>query len=164
MNGAASLPRRRAGFTLLELVVVLMVTGLVFLLAGALQSSYGRRSAELLDRARAARDLQPAVEAVREDAGGAVAFQRWSPSAVRILRDGAPLAAIGQPLQGGDAGVQYELVGDALVRSDLEFGGSWVAATGLTAFDVVETGVQVELRLAAGSGDEAKEVFLRWVK
>lgn len=156
--------RRRAGFTLLELVVVLMVTGLVFLLAGALQSSYARRSADLLDRARALRELQLAVEAVRQDAGGAVAFQRWSPSAVRILRDGPPLAAAGLVLQGGDAGVQYELVGDDLVRTDLEFGGSWVAAGGLTAFEVTETGNQVELRLAAGSGSEAKEVFLRWVK
>ena len=157
-------PRGRAGFTLLELVVVLTVTGLVFLLAGALQSSYARRSTDLLERAQAVRELQLAVEAIRQDAGGALAMQRWSPAAVRILRDGPPLAATGQPLQGGDAGVQYELIGDDLVRTDLEFGGEWVAASGLTAFEVAETGTQVELRLAAGSGDEAKEVFLRWVK
>jgi len=156
--------RSRTGFTLLELVVVLMVTALVFLLAGALQSSYAKRSTELLVRARAVRELQLAVESLRQDAGGAIAMQRWSPSAVRVLRDSPPLAAAGLVVQGVDAGVEYELVGDDLVRTDLEFGGSWVAASGLTAFDVTETGAQVELRLAAGSGNEAKEVFLRWVK
>ena len=159
-----ALRRNRRGFTLLELVIVLMVSTLVFLLAGALQSSYGKRSTDLLVRAETVRELQLAVEAMRQDAGAATDLRRWSPTALHILREAAPLAAVGLVIQGADAGVEYELVGADLIRTDLEFGGSFVTATGLTDFEVTDTGAQVVVRLAAGNGTEAKEVFLRWVR
>ncbi len=156
--------RRHAesGFTLLELTVVLLVSTMVLLLAGTLQSSYGRRSADLLERAEVVRELQLAIDSLRGDFGAAELAVRSSPSSVIIHRESAALATAGLSVNGPDAGVRYELVGAHLLRTDLKFGGEFVVAQRLKNFVVERQGPEVRMILTAGTGTEEKVVTLRW--
>lgn len=152
----------RRGFTLLELTIVLLVSAMVFLLAGALQSSYGHRSADLRERAGVVRELEIAIDALRADVGIAAMLSRTAADRLVIERRADALRALGLVPAGQDDGVEYSLQGTALVRTDREFGGNYVVATGLEAFAVARQGNEVVLTLAAGSGGERKEVTLRW--
>lgn len=163
-HGAPRVGRRdgRGGFTLLELTIVLLVSALVFLLAGALQSSYGHRSTELRSRADAVRELELAIDSLRADVGIAAMLNVLPGDELVIERRWDALNASGPPPQGQDNGLLYELVGADLTRTDREYGGDYVVATGLETFTVVRQGNDVVITLAAGRDDERKEVTLRW--
>jgi len=150
------------GFTLLELTIVLLVSTMVMLLAGALQSSYGHRSADLLERAEVVRELQLAIDSLRGDCGAATVVIRQQADSVVIRREPAALAAAGLQLTGLDAGVRYRLAGEDLIRRDLEFGGEYVVAQRLENFLVQRQGTEVRMILTAGTGAEQKVVTLRW--
>lgn len=157
-----SIRRTGNGFTLLELTIVLLVSTMVMLLAGALQSSYGRRSSDLLERAEVVRELQLAIDSLRGDCGAATEVLRSGANTVVISRESAALATAGLQLSGLDAGVRYELSGEHLIRTDLEFGGEYIVAQRLANFVVERQGQEVRMILTAGTGAEEKVVTLRW--
>ena len=152
--------RPRAGFTLLELTIVLLVSSMVFLIGAGLQSHYSRTTQDLRDASSTIRELRLGIEWLRKDAGGAVDFQRLGRSRVRIFRSDEAMRFIGGVAP--DSGVEYRLVDDRLFRRDLEVGGNFVVAEGLETFEVRAAGTEVRLQLGAGEGAHAQALELRW--
>ena len=153
-------PRPCAGFTLLEMTIVVLVSMMVFLLGASLHAHYSRRSADLIERAETLRELRLAVEWLRQDVGGADNIRRLNSARLRISRSPETLARVGGTAP--DAGIDYLLTGEHLERIDRELGGNFVVATGLTAFEVTERGQDIEILLRAGTGTEEQEIVVLW--
>jgi type II secretory pathway pseudopilin PulG len=154
---------RRAGFTVMELVIV---SGLLALLAVLLSEAwvgFGRPAVDAAATGRLAQEANLAAEALARDFGGGLPGPAGRPgtkaqgrlvgrmqpgnSQLWLCYDGGPapngMADWGSP----DAVVTYQLQADLLVRSDSSSGASIVVARHLSGLALADLGGRVQVQL-----------------
>jgi prepilin-type N-terminal cleavage/methylation domain-containing protein len=156
--------RARAGFTLVELLVSVVVASIVLTLAMLGWRPMARATLGLRDRARDGAELRLAVECLLADLGGAdTALPTSEPAELHIVREQAVAELAGAWSGGGDAGILYALEGGLLSRQDAALGTAVVVAGGLTGFAVERVaGTETHVTLSAGEGLGAYAVELVW--
>jgi len=159
--------RRRAGFTLLETMLVSGLMAFLVLLASQAWSGFGRPTADVAARCRVAQEARLAVTALAGDLGGGLAgpaartgtkaqlqwVGRMQPSGSQLWLcfDGGPspngLADWGPP----DTVIVYEVQGDQLVRWDQGAGTGFTVANHVQALGFQDLGggkLQIQLTFA----------------
>ncbi len=158
------LPTRRAGFTLLELMVVVVLLSFLAVLLARLWRGVGRPTAELAARGRLSAEANLAVTALARDLGGSLAGPGGS------LGDRGQGRFVGRMLPGNgqlwlcfdggelpngvpdwaapDTVIVYQVQNGCLLRTDQSAGTTFTVARHVTAMDLTDLGTSVQVRLS----------------
>jgi prepilin-type N-terminal cleavage/methylation domain-containing protein len=155
---------RQSGFTIVELMISLTVSSVLIMLAVKVQGAQQHSIVALRTRAYAVAELRMAVEWLRHDmaAGDIVS---WQDPWLKIEREGPLSSQYGAWTGSWDFGVSYRLDVRNLLRIDWKTAEAHAVATGITTFQVSESGGEVTIRLGVGDDDEmnGRTVDLVWV-
>ena len=157
-------PRRArpgAGLTLLELLVAVVVSTVLVLSAMAVWTPLDGATLSLRDRARAAGELRLVTDQLLADLGGAESVLPNLDGELRVVRRPEVASLLGAPA-GLDAGIVWGLSDGVLVREDLQLNTVFTASRALAAFTVSLDAGETVIDLAAGTGDDARGLELRW--
>ena len=156
--------RGQSGVTLVELLVASILGSFLMIMA---MSAWKPASAEVLsvrDRARSGAEMRLAVEALLQDLGGAESALP-GPDGQLVIKRLQPLAErLGAWSAGDDDGIEWSLQDGALHRQDLELNTDVILAAGLTGLVVLDDAGETHIRLAVGTGDEARALELAWIQ
>ncbi len=135
----------------------------LFTLVARAQKPFSETILELQDRAETVSELHLAVDYLARDFGGAERVLRLSETELLIQRESAVVHQLGLPANQADNGVRYSFEDSRLMRTDMQAGGSFVVATGLTGFDVgkLRKG-ELRIKLTDGVEPERHEIALVW--
>lgn len=157
-------PRSQAGTSFLELLVAAMLLAIISVSVMKLGAELQRGTMRLTARARSVGELRAAAEMILQDLGGASQVSWMDDDRLHIERvqELAEWQGAWAPFV-GDAGIQYELEEQGLMRTDLALGSSILVAREIDAFSVdkvttlglIVTEVHVELRSGAGQAERA---------
>ncbi|MFT7461860.1 MAG: hypothetical protein ACI9EF_000194 [Pseudohongiellaceae bacterium] len=156
--------RREQGHSLLELLVASMMLAIISITIMRLGPGVYSGTSKLTARARSVGELRCAVESMLQDMGGADEVSWMNQDRLEITREQELAEWLGAWVQGpGDAGIQYELGDDGLVRTDLALGTSILVAREIDVFTVDEVGnSQVIVTLGSGEGLAERSLQLIW--
>jgi prepilin-type N-terminal cleavage/methylation domain-containing protein len=155
--------RRRGGYTLIEVLLASTLLGGFAVVAAGAARFMGVATSHLRERTRAATELRMAVEYLLQDLGGAVTATRTAAGALRITRDETVARLADGWIVDADAGIEYRLDADRIVRMDLASGEEVVAARKAAAFVVDEPAVdETTIEIAVGEPSERRTLTLAW--
>lgn len=155
--------RSAAGHTLLEMTIVVTIMSVLVSMVARAQRPFSEMILELQDRSITASELHLAVDYLSKDMGAAEKVDRRSEDSLLIRREASAVRRLGVVAPTVDRGIQYTYKDGYLLRKDLETGGSFVVATGMTGFDVGRLrNKEMRITLADGVGEEQHEVSLVW--
>lgn len=153
----------RAGHTLVEMTIVVTMMSLLFSMVARAQRPFSEMVLELQDRSITVSELHLAVDYLVRDFGGAAQVERQSESSILIRREGALMRRWGLLASQTDSGIRYSYQDGKLLRTDLQTGGSYVVATGMTGFDVGRLrNKEMRIKIADGVEPERHELTLVW--
>jgi prepilin-type N-terminal cleavage/methylation domain-containing protein len=154
-----------AGHTLLEMTIVVAIMSVLVSMVARAQRPFSEMILELQDRSVTASELHLAVDYLSKDFGAAEKVDRRSEDSLWIRREPSAARRLGVLAPQVDRGIQYSYKDGNLLRKDLETGGSFVVATGMTGFDVSRLrNKEMRITMADGVGEEQHEVALVWRK
>jgi type II secretory pathway component PulJ len=147
--------------TLIELMVSLTFSSIVIMLAMKTQGPQRRAIIDLRDRAYAAAELKLASEWLRHDlaAGDQVSLNGQF---LHIEREGELSSQYGAWTGSWDLGIGYRLDGKNLLRINWKTAEAHAVATGLTAFDISNSGNTWTIHIAVGTGFAGRTLDLIW--
>ena len=150
--------RRRAGFSLLELLVVGMLGVLVITFIGNAWRWFARSTSELHVSAQLARELKLAADAIAADFGPALAARTIDGTTLQINLDGNAddIADWAAP----DTVIEYALVGGKLLRRDLA-AATEVPVAHIAALEAQSAGTNLNVLLTAAFRDTDHELTLQ---
>ena len=147
-------PRRPAGFTLLELLVVSMVAMLTTMLVSQSWRSFHHQNANIVDRSRAAQELRFALDGLCQDMGCVLSATPAEESRLVIQQNFGGGGE--QPL------IEYLLRNAQLVRRDVNADTSVVIADRVTVFrveNVTESAMKIVVTIECGSVARTSTLF-----
>lgn len=153
---------RAAGFTLVELLVVVVLSSLIVTLGLRAWRPMQDGTLALRDRARDVAQLQLAVDALLADFGAAETVTIGLGGELAIEREAERAMLLGTWNGSADDGVEYALVEDRLERYDVAADATVVVASGLRAFTLEDLGDSLHVTLEVGADSGAREVELVW--
>ena len=153
----------RCGHTLLEMTLVVTLMSVLISLVVRAQRPFSEMVLQLQDRAVSVSELRLATDYLARDLGGAASVQRKSETSLLIRREAAVLRKH-ETLEGQkDQGILYSFQDGKLVRQDLQVGGAFVVATGLTGFDVGRMRKhELRIQVADGLDPDRHKITLVW--
>ena len=156
--------RREQGHSLLEVLVASMLLAMISIAVMRVGPELTSGTAKLTARARTVGELRIAVESILQDMGGAADVSWMNNDRLEIIREEELAVWLGAWVPGpGDAGIQYELETEGLVRTDLALGSAVVVAREIDVFTVTETGnARVTITLGSGEGLAERSLQLIW--
>lgn len=148
------LPRRRRGFTVVEMTVVSLMTAILAVVMASVWSNFCKPALEAAARCRMAAEANLAVASIARDFGGNLPDPagrlgapldgrftgRMMPDSdwLRLCYHGGSDTDAAPKWSTPDTIIGYRLDGDRLVRTDETSGAQVVLAAGLTGFAVSE--------------------------
>jgi len=140
-------PRRRSGFTLLELLVVAMLGTLVITMTANVWRWYARSIKSMQVQAQLDRELKMAAQAIAADYGPAFSVRTTDGSDLQfdLDTDNNSAAQLTTP----DTVIAYALDNGKLVRRDLGAGTEIPMARNISALTVESIGGQLNVHLTA---------------
>ena len=154
---------RCAGFTLLELLVVAMLTILLSMIIGQAWRHLSVGMADSVARTRCAQELRLGLSSLARDLGVTVGATPLEAGRILLCLDGGDepngLADWAEP----DQTVEYVLRGGQLLRRQTQDGREFVAAGDVTDFSIRSIGGQtIELTLRVQRGTVHRQASLTW--
>ncbi len=153
---------RRSAFTLVELLVVAMLTTLLAMLLASVWSGLGRPISDALASAHITQEANLAAAALARDFGGSLPESsarlgyavdgqwvgRMQPGGteLRLCFDGPVSDGVAQWAP-PDTVIDYYVQGGRLIRANESDGSTFVVARHVTHLDLVDEGASVQIRL-----------------
>jgi type II secretory pathway component PulJ len=163
MPGSRVSSRCRAGHTLLELTIVATILSLLLTMVARAQRPFSEMVLQLQDRSVSASELHLAADFLARDLGAAAEVVRRADDALLIRREPVMAARLGLGEEDRDPGILYRFRDGQLLRRDLQLGGTFAVATGLTGLDVgLMRHGEMRIKISDGVGDDLHEVTLVW--
>jgi type II secretory pathway pseudopilin PulG len=153
----------KSGHTLLEMTIVVTMMSILFSMVARAQKPFSEMVLELQDRSITVSELHLAVDYLARDFGAAKEVERQSESSLLIRRENSLMRRHGLSSDHTDPGIEYIYQDGKLLRKDLQNGGSFVVATGMTGFDVSRfRNKEMRIKIADGIEPERHEITLVW--
>lgn len=162
---SAPVPHRgEQGHSLLEVLVASMLLAMISIAVMRVGPELASGTSKLTARARTVGELRSAVESILQDMGGADDVNWMNQDRLEIIREEEYAEWLGAWVPGpGDAGIQYELETEGLVRTDLALGSAVVVAREIDVFTVDKVGnSRVTITLGSGEGLAERSLQLIW--
>lgn len=162
---AATRRIRRAGHSLIEMVVVVCMMSIGATLAARGTAPFYGMVGEMKDRAESAQELMMAREYLRFDLAGARSALPTPGGELLILREDEVVRKFGIDLGLLDAGIRYRFDDGKLLRDDLLYGETICVADHLEGLSVTRVkDSETRIQLQDGVGDAVRHVTLVWPK
>jgi prepilin-type N-terminal cleavage/methylation domain-containing protein len=164
MRNPATQPfRRKAGFTILELLVVSILMTIVVLITSQFWRWFSPNVSFMISRGHILREAQVAKENLAADFGSAVGVSGVGENGLLICKDAGDYPNGIADWTAPDVMVNYSLVENSLQRNDLSTGSVFTIAdciSNLTVEQISPTIMRITLEFAQGGAD--RELVLLW--
>jgi prepilin-type N-terminal cleavage/methylation domain-containing protein len=149
---------RRAGFTLLELLVVAMLGAIVITFISNVWRWYGRSIHNMQVTAHLERELRLAADAIAQDFGSSIAARTTDGADVQFDYDSDANAAA--QWDAPDTVVEYVVQANKLVRRNLATGDELALAANITDVTSELVAGHLNIKLTAAYRDEQEDITL----
>lgn len=162
---AATRRGRRAGHSLIEMVVVVCMMSIGATLAARGTAPFYGMVSQMEDRAESAQELMMAREYLRFDLSGARSALPTPSGSLLILREDEVVRKLGLDLGILDAGIEYRYAEGKLYREDHHYDETIVVADHLEGMSVTRVmDAETRIQLQDGAGADLRHVTLVWPK
>ena len=151
------------GFTLLEMMIVAVLTGMVAMVTAQFWRFFASERQDMTNRILAAQELAVALEGITTDFGAAVGASVIGDDRILLCKDAGPTPNGEADWAPPDVLVEYTLSEGKLFREEGASGSSIAIADGVTAFEIDDVGEDTyDITVAVQFGDVERMATVHW--
>ena len=155
--------RPRRGFTLMEMMIVALLTGLVAMITAQFWRFFATERQDMTHRILASQELAVALEGITTDIGAAVGASVLADDRILLCKDAGPTPDGEADWGAPDVLVEYTLNEGKLFREEGASGTSIAIADGVTAFEIDDAGEDVyDITVAVQFGEVERMATIHW--